>query len=219
MRNGRMLIILFLIFVLMMIWITLWWQNQYSYCDDMDIIKLTKDQVSAGDLFLNASLKTKWRFSWWRHVAIAFEDADGVVKIADFDYNGMKIFDLRTYMRMGSLLTVYAIRQRTVSLTEGQKKSLRQTIRSLVNRQFTTHYISTWLRRLILPETTNKDLTCASFVAHCLIGAGLLNARDTNHTKVTDYEARSGMLCNYQPEKLVDRTMYPPYPRCTSSIS
>lgn len=218
MRNKKMIIViclLCLLLIFVIVWVHLWWRDQYSYCVDMDVVDISNSAICAGDIILNASLKEKWHFSWWRHVAIAFENLDGAIDVAHFTYNGISIINVHKYLRLGSSRTVYALRKRKIELTDGEKDRLRKSVSALANSSFTTNYISTWLRRCVLPEVNNKDLTCASFVAKCLIDAGLLcEAHDLNMTKVTDFETRAGMLVHYEHEKLIDRTMFPPYPKC-----
>lgn len=197
--------------VLYFIWLNLWWREQFSYCNDLDVMEASIESIQAGDVLLSASVKPRWSFSWWRHAAVAFLDRDGVVRLADFTYGGLGVFDVDSFLKMASRTTVYAIRRRIYPLSSTESALLTDTVYSLKGRSFTSKYVRTWIRRTFVAETGNLDLNCASFVATCLMDASLIPRRSCNNIKVSEYQARYNLLPGYHKEILLDRRFFPAY--------
>jgi len=188
------------VIILYLCYLFSWWRTQTAFptnCTVIDI--LDSNQVKAGDLIFTTNRRKQWRYSWWQHVAIVFEDKDGRKQVADLLRNGLHIVPIELYVRMDTHDTVYGIKSLRTHLTEKQKTLLEQAVYSHMTTKFNQHYVAIYILRRILPafmmDLWIKGEHCSSFIANCLIKIALLPPCDRHAINVMDLANK--ILCNY----------------------
>lgn len=195
------------LFLLSILYIYLWWTTQYYCSMNYHIMDPFMDELHPGDIVFTGSLKKKWRFSWWNHVAIVFMKKDRTIAIADVTLDGLKVARPFDYFS-GSKSTIYAIRRRKALLNDHLSERLTNEILKRANLEFDESYVKNWILKILLSvDVSNGKMNCAMFVSLVLqsIGDDVFFSK----IKVTDL-ASPNLSSLYEEEKIVTRILCPP---------
>lgn len=199
-----MYLVLFVILIIVYLcYLFQWWRTQTAFPKKCTVIdKLDSSQVRAGDLIFTTTKKNRWRYSWWKHVAIVFEDKDGRKKVADFLRNGLHIVPIEMYARD----TVYGVRSIQRSLTDVQKNDLRLAIHSHTMTTFNHYYVALFILRQILPSLIVDQWIvgehCTSFVADCLQNCDVMRHSDRYKMSVMNFTTDKALDMYYGSDPL-----------------
>lgn len=186
------LLLVVIVIILYLCYLFRWWKAQTAFPVNCSIIDTwDSDKVEAGDLIFTTTRNNRWRYAWWQHVAIVFEDKDGRKQVADLLRNGLHIVPVDLYVKMDTRDTVYGVRSIQKAFTEGQKKHLQLAIGSHRATRFNQHYVAIFILQRILPtlfiDYWVKGEHCTSFVADCLQRIGVLPHLNRHKMNVMDF--------------------------------
>jgi len=210
---------IFLIFVLSLKFIRYWWPLlQPVPITDCNIQTFSEFQPKAGDILLSKWGETPEPFGkvpWWHHIAIVFEDKEGVLQIADFRTNtqnhiygpNIHVVPLDQKIAHSKPTTMLALRRLSPPLDREQKIELLDAILSHKDIEFDKLYILTHFIHITglseyLPET--KTMGCSPFVFSVLNKIGVMHVdiyKFPLYRFYQDYPQLDGiMLSPYQYE-------------------
>ncbi len=179
-----------LIVVLSYEFIIYWWPLlQPVPITDFNVQTLEEFSPKAGDILLSKWGETPTPFDkvpWWHHIAIIFEDKQGILQIADFRTNtqdsvygpNIHVSPLKKKIANSKPTTLFALRRLSPELNRLQKTELFDAILSHKDVEFDKLYILTHLTHLIgiskyLPKT--ETMGCSPFVFSVLNKIGVMN--------------------------------------------
>lgn len=184
--------------------------NSLQFESGLDVIEPSADGLRSGDIILIASLRLVPSFSWYKHVAIVYEDRMKQMRIADFTMDGLKSSTIHSFFSGYSPYVTFSLRRLKTPLTMEQNARLRKYVMEAENSVVNSNYVRSWIiNRLFGSPALLSDDNCANFVARCTIESGIIKNPSWSYLTITDFTYRSGYFPMYGEEVMIDRTFFP----------
>ena len=198
--NCTVFYLLVLLFLFILVLIFVWWKEQVQYPLNADVLYITPEELQVGDMLMMTSASKRWRYGWWKHMAVVIREKDGKMCVADFSRNHLVIQPCDVYLQLDAKKTIYGIRRRKIPATPEQSAALTAAVHGHHKTLFNHLFIFRWLSGRIFSFTFDEGAeNCTSFVIDCLQKAGLLSKRIRRHL-ATIYECARAKNSDYRKE-------------------
>lgn len=198
--NRTVFCLLVLLFLFILVLTFLWWKEQVQYPVDADVLYIKPEELQVGDMLMMTSASKRWRYGWWKHMALIIQEKDGTMCVADFSRNHLIVQPCGLYLQLDAKKTIYGIRRRRVPATPEQSRALTAAVHGHSHTHFNNLFIFRWLSGRLFSFTFDEGAeNCTSFVIDCLQKAGLLSKHIRRHV-ATIYECARSKNPDYHKE-------------------